>query len=358
MECDGDLRREIFQKTLTEVAGEAADDNAHPCVICLEQVRDVGVTIPCKHGSFDFLCLVSWLQQRRACPLCQAEVTGVKYNFQSPSGPEVFSLPCLSEPRRQTARPPSERQTPRFRANRPNTRVSNRGPPSQPRDDPLARRRYIYQRQLYSQRVGSNRLSQYRELTPQLFNKDENLVSRARKWIRRELQVFAFLDPNNQGLHGGREQQAETATGGDDAGRIRRARNAEFLLEYIIAILRTVDIKGSGGQAEELLQEFIGRDNAQLFLHELQAWLRSPFDSLQDWDRGVQYDEYSQPSLPTLHRREVESPPANRSSAQWRPDGAYRSEPRGVRKHRTRGHAPNFVQGRRIERAKRRYRPD
>lgn len=70
----------------------------------------------------------------------------------------------------------------------------------------------------------------------------------------------------------------------------RKANNAEFLLEYIIAILKTVDIKGSGGQAEDMLQEFLGRDNTRLFLHELRAWLRSPYTSLDDWDRNVQYN--------------------------------------------------------------------
>ena len=102
---------------------------------------------------------------------------------------------------------------------------------------------------------------------------DEELISRARKWIRRELQVFEFLQSNGQG-----------------EGITRRAGNAEFLLEYIIAILKTVDIKGSGGQAEDMLQEFLGRENTRLFLHELRAWLRSPYVSLEDWDRHVQYN--------------------------------------------------------------------
>ena len=58
-----------------------------------------------------------------------------------------------------------------------------------------------------------------------------------------------------------------------------------------MAILKTVDIQGSGGQAEDLIQEFLGRDNTRLFLHELRAWLRSPYISLEDWDRTVQYNE-------------------------------------------------------------------
>ena len=74
-----------------------------------------------------------------------------------------------------------------------------------------------------------------------------------------------------------------------EPGVKKRANNAEFLIEYIIAILKTVDIKGAGGQAEDMLQEFLGRDNTRLFLHELRAWLRSPYKTLEDWDRHVQY---------------------------------------------------------------------
>jgi hypothetical protein len=98
----------------------------------------------------------------------------------------------------------------------------------------------VYRHQLFSLRVGSNRLSQYRELTPELFNNDENLVSRARKWIRRELQVFDFLNPSSDD-----DTTPSSSVGRPGGQRLtnRRANNAEFLLEYIIAILRTVDIK-------------------------------------------------------------------------------------------------------------------
>lgn len=85
------------------------------------------------------------------------------------------------------------------------------------------------------------------------------------------------------------------ATEEHDSIRERRSNNAEFLLEYIIGILKTVNIKGSGGQAEELLKEFLGSDDAGLFLHELRAWLRSPYVVLEDWDRNVQYSEDKNP---------------------------------------------------------------
>ncbi|EER37770.1 RING finger domain-containing protein [Histoplasma capsulatum H143] len=295
MAQDVGLQQEILRKTLDEVADSQSNSNdvhLNPCVICLEQITEAATAQPCKHASFDFLCLVSWLQQRPACPLCQAVVTSVKYEpeAESTSGPKIYHLPPPSHtpitttglgsaagahpnPRRFPRRPLHHRP----RRDSPTNRIPTP-------DDPIIRRRHIYRHQLFSRRVGTNRLSKYRELTPQLFNQDAHLVSRARKWIRRELQVFSFLDPTAKG-------DIEHSVAAPAAANRCAADNAEFLLEYIIAILRTVDIKGSSGQAEELLREFIGRDHARLFLHELQSWLRSPYNSLADWDRAVQYDD-------------------------------------------------------------------
>ena len=159
-------------------------------------------------------------------------------------------------------------------------------------------------------------MSRFRNLTPELFRDDKDLVQRARKWIRRELQVFSFL-------HGSDRGDSNTLVQSPSID------NAEFLLEYVIAILKTVDIKGSGGQAEEMLQEFLGRDNTRLCLHELRAWLRSPFEAIEDWDRSVQYG--TEPS------GQKESTPATRSVAEGsasRPDSIGRSSPPGQQSHR------------------------
>jgi hypothetical protein len=52
-----------------------------------------------------------------------------------------------------------------------------------------------------------------------------------------------------------------------------------------------VDICGSAGQAENMIQELLGRRNTQLLLHELKSWLKSPYESLDAWDRVVQYSD-------------------------------------------------------------------
>jgi hypothetical protein len=140
--------------------------------------------------------------------------------------------------------------------------------------------------------MGSNPLSRYKELTPQLFCRDEELVSRARMWIRRELQIFGFLRNDAD-----RDSPARGSGAQNPKTVRRRARNTEFLLEYIIAILKSVDLMGSHGQAEDMLTDFLGRDNTRLFIHELRGWLRSPFTKLEDWDAAVQYDQGQMPSV-------------------------------------------------------------
>ncbi|EEH41028.1 RING finger domain-containing protein [Paracoccidioides lutzii Pb01] len=384
MAHDVDLQQTILRKTLDEVAESQSgcnDVNLNPCVICLDQVTEGAIALPCEHGSFDFLCLLSWLQQRPSCPLCQAVVSRVKYELESdlPSGPKIYYVPAPQSP--PTARHPESaagtaaRFHPRRFRRRPRRDQPQPEPPAP--DDPIIRRRHIYRHQLYSRRVGSNRLSQYRELTPQHFNEDTDLVSRARTWIRRELRVFAFLNPHSTEGDG-------SSTTADNSGE-RTINNAEFLLEYIIAILRTVDIKGSGGQAEELLQEFIGRDHARLFLHELQAWLRSPYNSLTDWDRVVQYDE--EPAVGderfSLPRAEVETAgdagryihSTSRSSSSLAPSFTSRNRDRrrscpgriskrtGLTGNRvyardTHDGYSSVSRARRIQRARDRYQPD
>ena len=186
-------------------------------------------------------------------------------------------------------------------------------------DAALQRRKDVYSLRLYSLHVGSNRLSRFRDLTPQVFVHDQELVSRAKKWIRRELQVFQFLKSG----------------GIEEAGIARRVDNAEFLLEYIVAILKTVDVKGN--QAEDMLQEFLGRDDTRLFLHELKAWLRSPYTTLEDWDRHVQYSNpttrphYKARPFPHGRRRtSTEQPRYSSSSAQRSP---YRRNYRSIPYH-------------------------
>ena len=274
-----DAKSKILQTTLAEISSrEGADTEETCCVICLEHVSDKAVAQPCKHASFDFICLISWLQERACCPLCKADVKVVRYQLKNDGSYKAYNVPqtttataSSNSTSNSLSRPSYNHQGIRYY--RPIRQYVPRLLPTA--DEAVQRRRNVYSNQRFSLHVGSNRISRYKDLTPQLFSTDANLVARARKWIRRELQVFEFLTPDN--------------TSGSD----RRAKNAEFLLEYIVAILKTVDLQGSGGQVEDMLQDFLGRDNTRLFIHEMRSWLRSPYLNLEDWDRNVQYGEGS-----------------------------------------------------------------
>ncbi|KAK8137994.1 hypothetical protein PG984_001374 [Apiospora sp. TS-2023a] len=264
-----DIKSKVLQHTLAQVAtrqeGDIDASSGKCCVICLDNISEPCEAQPCKHSDFDYLCLLSWIQEQPRCPLCKAGIREVRYDFDDLARqkswktfkvpePKVEKVAASAVPRRP--RPP-RRNVPYYTA--PGRRQDVDLTPPDIEDEAVLIRRGIYRDQLYSLHVGSNPVSQYRDLTPRLFEQDPTLVSRARMWLRRELKV-------------------------------RRANNAEFLLEYIIAILKTVDIQGSQGQAQDMLKEFLGRDHARLLLHELKSFLRSPYTSLAAWDCHVQYD--------------------------------------------------------------------
>lgn len=221
-------------------------------------------------------CLILFL----TASLGKAEVTAVTYQHRSPSDFKTYHVRPSHPPQPTSASPHTSQNLsayPRYYS-RPSRRPrTSRRPYSPPNPDlALLQRRYVYRNKLFSLHVGANRISQYQNFTPQMVANSSEIQSRARMWIRRELRVFSFLrtDPT--------DTPAQAAT---------TSNNAEFLLMYIVSILKTVDIKASDGHAEDLLQEFLGRENARLFLHELNAWLRSPYTRLEDWDRHVQYRE-------------------------------------------------------------------
>ncbi|EXF74897.1 hypothetical protein CFIO01_04225 [Colletotrichum fioriniae PJ7] len=309
-----DLHSVVLQTTLQEITTRPTDLQ-DCCVICLEEITEGCEAQPCHHHNFDFLCLATWLERQTACPLCKTEIKEVRYEFSDDRKQwKTFKAPERPPDKAgDTANASSSQQTRRYysqaRPRRPRPHAPSTTRPNLSQDEAITRRRHVYRHQLYSLHVGSNRISRYRDLTPQMFASDTELVSRARTFLRRELQVFEFLSPDNDA----RPQDT-------DPVRRRRANNAEFLLEYIIAILKTVDMQGSMGQAEELIQEFLGRENTRLLLHELRAWLRSPYMSLESWDRAVQYPDV------TPKRRRSQSPStANRGESSTTTNSIYPS---------------------------------
>ncbi|KAI0516900.1 hypothetical protein F5B22DRAFT_605432 [Xylaria bambusicola] len=280
----GDLQSRVLQNTLAEVAArrEPASNEEHRsescCVICLDSITEACEARPCRHQNFDYLCLLSWLERSPKCPLCKRNVHEVVYDIECDGAKtsRVYLVPQVTSDVPQNDQPRVQVQSRRW-TEHPNRRRNDAvRQQAGTRDEAILRRQRIYRDRLYSLHVGSNARSRYRDITPERFDSEPELVSRARAWLRRELQVFEFL------------RTSSNSRNSEDAMTRRRANNAEFLLEYIIAILKTVDIQGSQGAAEDMLSDFLGRENTKLLLHELRNFLRSPW-SVEAWDRNVQY---------------------------------------------------------------------
>ena len=128
----------------------------------------------------------------------------------------------------------------------------------------------VYRYGLYSRHVGTNRISHYRELSPARFAQDARLCSRAKTWIRRELQALRHVTARCP-------------------RQLQRVRNSEHFLLEIVDILKHFDMQASNGEAEARLCPFFGVDYTRVFLHELRSWLRSPYKTVESWDGHVQY---------------------------------------------------------------------
>lgn len=277
------LLSQILQDTLQEISSPATEAKTKCCVICLGDLVEQCEAQPCRHKNFDYLCLVAWLEIRATCPLCRSDVTEVRYDLSTDGKHQKVFKVTDSLNQGDEAGLDEAASAPRQAGLVSITRPNRPARPPQYEDEAVRRRRLIYQKELYSFHVGSNNprpaQSRYQELSPQLFVTDPALVSRARMWLRRELRVFQFPSANDNDdlspLH--------------NLPRRRWPCTTESLLEYIIDILKSVDMQGSAGQVEEMIQMFLGRDHSRLFLHELRAWLRSPCRSLREWDCSGQY---------------------------------------------------------------------
>lgn len=258
-------------------SGRRDDGHMDVCTICQQTITERAVAVPCNHLTFDFICLATWLQEQTRCPLCNAEVTAVEYDWRAPDDYKTYHVKSASGNRHHSGGLRSSIQN--SSADVPATvRGERHAAPAGsrirgaykevPAQDPaLERRRNVYRNRLYSLHVGANSVSGYRDFGPQQTTHSAEMQSRARAFLRRELRVFSFLDP----------------------GFVPRGRSRDSVMEHVVAIAKAFDLKGADGRAEDLIAEYIGRENARLLLHELEAWLRSPYPRLEDWDSNVQY---------------------------------------------------------------------
>lgn len=74
------LDHPVTQQRMETTADSSKDEHADVCVICLCHISE-RATASCSHSAFDFLCLVSWLQERSTCPLCSLLTLVASFSF-------------------------------------------------------------------------------------------------------------------------------------------------------------------------------------------------------------------------------------------------------------------------------------
>ncbi|KND89377.1 putative RING finger protein C16G5.03 [Tolypocladium ophioglossoides CBS 100239] len=265
------------------------------CVICLDATTEPCTLFPCEHRCYHYTCISQWLNITPQCPLCKATVSSVVHG---PVGrQQTREYYPSGVPRAAASRSNPPIPNPALRYAEPRLSSFQFGPAPgdlfAPRpDEPagLAFRREVYRLLRYSMHVGANPMSGYREVARERFSQDVDLHTRVRTFLRRELRVFGWLStPDADDLV---PLQGESLYSFRDR---KRAVTVERLLGHILRLLQHFEIRGSDGSLENDLTTHLGRENTRLLLHELHSFLRSPHNSLEDWDREVQYADAPEP---------------------------------------------------------------
>ena len=91
-----DERPQILQNTLQQISSMATGANLKCCVICLDDVVEQCEALPCRHNDFDYLCLITWLENCPTCPLCKSDVSEVRYGLgQDGKEGKIYKVPKL-----------------------------------------------------------------------------------------------------------------------------------------------------------------------------------------------------------------------------------------------------------------------
>ncbi|KAF8151533.1 hypothetical protein B0H34DRAFT_664977 [Crassisporium funariophilum] len=249
------------------------EEEENSCSICLHSIADRTVIPKCSH-EFCFECLLVWTEQSRRCPLCSQSIGEYiihsirsRYDYRKHHLPPLRTTPPPPRPVRTNVASQSARQVSRRRRRE---REWGTGEHDSEEADKLersiAKRRWIYQYDLYAKHVASNGFTKYRPYpTPAQFSASQDLISRTTTFLRRELQVWEGLD-------------------------------VEFLTTLIISLMKAIDIRSES--AVKLISEFLDMDapytpggrhvNAEHFAHEVYSYVRSPYRDLFIYDTVVQ----------------------------------------------------------------------
>ena len=125
------------------------------------------------------------------------------------------------------------------------------------KDGALTRRKQVYLKGWKAKPPPVSSLSKFKDTKPKNFSQDPHQLSKLVPWITRELQAILGI------------------------------QDVELILEYIVALLKTIDLKTN--QGKECLQEYLGI-HTELFIHELFCFAKS-FLNMEAYDQVVEYDQ-------------------------------------------------------------------
>ncbi|GAA5887374.1 hypothetical protein JCM6882_002510 [Rhodosporidiobolus microsporus] len=270
-EEDEDRSRTVSQGGSGEDPADVQELDEEHCAICLSPIENKTVVHPCHHGQFCWNCIRAWTDQSRKCPLCLGPIEHLIHNIRSAKDYQIHHLLPLSALASDGPLPPRGNRRSTINPTLPRHALYGRNRFSsasrlndidettwreREEERALERRKYIYKEGLYAKHVASNRYTGFKPFTPQTFANNGDMKARVIKFVRRELQVFPTVD-------------------------------ISFLTTYLVSIASQLDLRSAA--AIRLISDFLSEQDAQHLVHEITTFARSPFTSLEGYDRFVQY---------------------------------------------------------------------
>ncbi|APA13452.1 hypothetical protein SS1G_07931 [Sclerotinia sclerotiorum 1980 UF-70] len=129
------------------------------------------------------------------------------------------------------------------------------------------------------------------------------MEARVRLFAEREIQIFSVkcVCPQCQVPS---PDSPNHSIGPNQVEEIR-----SFVVNKIVDLLKQYDLQDKAVEIEQAAKEYLS-GHARLFLHELRAWIESPFETLEQWHRNTTYgsslastEDNHPPRRPPLIRR-------------------------------------------------------
>lgn len=265
-------KHEYLNPAISEV--EAYNDLGR-CPICLEKLDNPSIPDTCTH-QFCFICIVHWSSTAPACPICKRGFNFIVHNIVSASEYKRYypKENNAKNGRSRTHAPPSHNRTSSSTSS--SRRDPHPPPPALAAPPPHLflteheHRRAVYARQLSAKPSASSTPSASSSssshappppyLTPDLLSSRPALLARLKPWLTRDLQAILQLE------------------------------DVHLLVELILSLLRRYDTRTHTHILTDHLAEYIPREYAHAFVHEMVCYAVSKHPSMSAYDKHVQYE--------------------------------------------------------------------